>query len=576
MARRAIKVRVGTWNVATRTLDGAGDMAQTARGSQQHAATTAGQHPADRIAGMDLAPWLWPASSNSAHDDDLPDLVVVGFQELLHQATAAFAVGQQASYWTLPTPLPAGAPAAATSAAAAAPNRQGAATIDCLEPWIWLVQDALCRGSRGSSSGGKSSATSGYRVVCAARQVAVGIIVLVRTTTDPAAGPDGDGDGEGAGDAVQIGRIGTGGIGSGLFGLYGNKGALAVSLDVWSGPEMQSLCFMCCHLGAHEGEGRCIWRNQEVDWIFDTLVMTDTVRLRAGHPGQPGQPAQGAGGADQKESLRVRLAGDHDALWMFGDLNYRISGTKSDAAARWAVDAGAVSESPKRSRVLELVRDKNVEQLLQMDEVSVMRRHRHGTLGQLHEHAIGFLPTYKFKQTKAIKKSTSTGTGGSGGSVTVVRQPDALLGGMALEGTAVSSGEAVRKEFSSKRLPAYCDRILYSGRVAAPAGTRAGTRAGQADKADKADSKTCYWSEHGYGWSDHVPVAGDYEVHGGGGGEGGEGVVGRRATREIEAGVGWFQMQRRVERGLRTNQHLLLALVVAAGLIVVRSVVLAA
>ncbi|KAH9249295.1 hypothetical protein BASA81_012968 [Batrachochytrium salamandrivorans] len=117
---------------------------------------------------------------------DSPDIVVVGFQELLHQGNAALLSGVQYSHWAAIHPhhsvdssIPTGPP----------DRRYGSAHIDGLEPWIWMVLDALSKTHGPRVDGDAATPTDQdshqlahhpYRVVCAGRHTAIGIAVFVR------------------------------------------------------------------------------------------------------------------------------------------------------------------------------------------------------------------------------------------------------------------------------------------------------------------------------------------------------------------------------------------------------------
>ncbi|KAK5673337.1 hypothetical protein QVD99_000788 [Batrachochytrium dendrobatidis] len=465
----SLRVRVGTWNVATKNVQD------------------------KNIPLFDLSYWLTPPLSlpvstsicqqlhqhQSIHpiiphmatetkdalkkaDENEPDIVVVGFQELLPQVTAALLPSTQRSHWLTGT---------------GQNKRLGDAYIHGLEPWIWMVQNAL-RCSSSSSSKEKStsiqqsviddsnSTHTSYRVAFAGRSVAIGIAVFVKHE-------------------IVVSRIGWGAVGTGLAGFYGNKGTAAISLDVTTlDNQVHSLCFMSCHLGAHQGEGRCIWRNQEMSSILDTLVMDDiTVSANEKRQTTLSQPVVfGTSSNGTGSTLNgIRMVGDHNHIWLFGDLNYRLSGTKKNGG-RWAIDDGPVSEIPERSDVLKLVHDGDISGLLCMDEVSCIRGHRYGALGLFDEQPIRFLPTYKFKMDEHYSIQPCAILSNDGDELPRL-SCTCMVGG-------VPAG--ISKSFSTTRLPAYCDRILHAGCSISGNG---------------------YWSEPGYSLSDHVPVCADYLLH---------------------------------------------------------------
>jgi hypothetical protein len=73
----------------------------------------------------------------------------------------------------------------------------------------------------------------------------------------------------------------------GLGGVYGNKGAVALGIDVVDPDtgKSASLCFVTVHLQAHEGINYMHARNEDMQQVFDCMVMhgKDARRFR-NHP----------------------------------------------------------------------------------------------------------------------------------------------------------------------------------------------------------------------------------------------------------------------------------------------------
>ena len=166
-----------------------------------------------------------------------------------------------------------------------------------------------------------------------------------------------------------------------------------------------------------------------------------------------------------KQKLISILPQDTEVIWYFGDLNFRMKGTKTN----WAFGPSPTKAHeilPKRSEILALIEKNDIDLLLEKDELSFLRKAKQGVLSQFSEAPINFLPSYKL-QTKKIRK--------------VKNDPP-------LEGSRKD------REYSSKRLPAYCDRILFYS-----------------------DSRHAVTSLHytrisDYSWSDHDPVVGMYHL----------------------------------------------------------------
>ena len=91
--------------------------------------------------------------------------------------------------------------------------------------------------------------------------------------------------------------------GTGLLGVMGNKGAVAVSLRVHS----STLCFVTCHL-AHGG-GAAEARNADYRTLCERLVFD----------GRAGEPPDQAEASPLPETVE-----SHEFVVWFGDLNYRI------------------------------------------------------------------------------------------------------------------------------------------------------------------------------------------------------------------------------------------------------------
>ncbi|VDO10381.1 unnamed protein product [Rodentolepis nana] len=162
---------------------------------------------------------------------------------------------------------------------------------------------------------------------------------------------------------------------TGMFNLMGNKGSVGVRLTVYN----HSICLLNCHLAA--GTANCERRNQDYGEIARKMIFERRL---------PNEPPQ-----------YVRI-NDHDQVFLFGDLNYRVAGLEL------AENLAAISR-----------RDYSL--LLKFDEL-LTQQSLGQTLQGYREGNIGFAPTYKFDLTS---NSYSTVDG---------------------------------------RVPSYCDRILWKGK----------------------------------------------------------------------------------------------------------------
>ena len=101
---------------------------------------------------------------------------------------------------------------------------------------------------------------------------------------------------------------------TGLAGLAGNKGGVAIRMDIFD----TSICFVCAHLAA--GHSNVEERNQDYYTITDGLMF--------------------------KKGRRIR---DHDNIVWLGDFNYRIDMTNEDVRAR--VERGDIESLTRSDQV---------------------------------------------------------------------------------------------------------------------------------------------------------------------------------------------------------------------------------
>lgn len=157
------------------------------------------------------------------------------------------------------------------------------------------------------------------------------------------------------------------------------------------------IAFVTCHLNAHMEELER--RNQDYCTINACL-----------HPPQSDYvETEGVEEVSIDDTREIEVANRHDLVIFFGDLNYRLApplGTKEAMT----------------KEILRCIRDKDWEQMMQYDQLSTEQkagRILHG----YKEAAITFAPTFKLSKNRD--------------------HPDPAL------------------RYNSKRVPSYCDRILY-------------------------------------------------------------------------------------------------------------------
>lgn len=226
--------------------------------------------------------------------------------------------------------------------------RYGNQNIAGLENWIDIVIKSV---ERIHGQGAK------YIPVWAGRRASIGLFIMSK-------------------EGIKTNQVYSGSLGTGLMGWYGNKGTLGVALEceLERFPDSSiSISFINCHLAAHSGEANCIWRQQESDHILACLQL---------YPVPTNEPV--------KKSKIVPE--NSQVVFLLGDLNYRLKGNKPD----WSLARHGPENLPKRSEILEFIEEKNVNKLLELDEILYLREKQLGLLSFFKEARITWLPSYKF------------------------------------------------------------------------------------------------------------------------------------------------------------------------------------
>ncbi|XP_058184253.1 type I inositol polyphosphate 5-phosphatase 12 isoform X2 [Rhododendron vialii] len=198
----------------------------------------------------------------------------------------------------------------------------------------------------------------------------------------------------------HVGDLDVAAVACGLGRAIGNKGGVGLRLRVYD----RIICFVNCHLAAHlEAVNR---RNADFDHIYRTMVFSRSSNLlntASAGATTAGQVLRGtnAGGINPEEG-RPDLA-EADMVIFLGDFNYRLFGISYDEAR-------------------DFVSQRSFDWLREKDQLRAEMKAGKVFQG-MHEALIRFPPTYKFEKGKP-------GLGG------------------------YDSGE-------KKRIPAWCDRILY-------------------------------------------------------------------------------------------------------------------
>jgi len=288
-----------------------------------------------------------------------PDIICLGFQELFSQLFVAGCVPSEQSLWINGL-------------------RYGSKSLTGLDNLSTLLTTVL---GEIHGSGGPS-----YQLLWAGRRAALGMIIVVK-------------------DGITPTTIHTGSVGSGLLGVYGNKGGIGFSMEFLpkNSHKPSRFTFINTHLGAHEGEAYCKWRVEESDHILESLLLYP-------FPFQGESPFYTKKEKDSNPR-KTLLPKDGEVIFVLGDLNFRLS----TAHPEWGAET---NQLPRQEVVDKLIKEESIKSLVEMDELTLLRSQKLGVLSQFSEAEITFLPTYKL------------------------------------------SLDPIRK-YSKKRLPAYCDRILY-------------------------------------------------------------------------------------------------------------------
>lgn len=188
----------------------------------------------------------------------------------------------------------------------------------------------------------------------------------------------------------RVKYVHTDSVGVGVMGVMGNKGGVSIRLQFYD----STLCFTCLHLAAHREN--VTGRNADFTNVYNKTsfeigseAVQEMIRL-----GSMSQWAMGTA------SVGVP---DHDLVFWFGDLNYRVD------------------ESIPTERVLQLSEAGMLDELIEHDQLNVERAAGR-VFHDFEEGKLEFKPTYKYQP----------------GTDMYEQRPDKKL-----------------------RAPAWCDRILW-------------------------------------------------------------------------------------------------------------------
>mmetsp|Transcript_6060 Transcript_6060/g.11326 ORF Transcript_6060/g.11326 Transcript_6060/m.11326 type:complete len:669 (+) Transcript_6060:612-2618(+) len=229
---------------------------------------------------------------------------------------------------------------------------------------------------------------------------------------------------------------------TGLGNVVGNKGGLAVLLRLWD----TRLCFVACHLAAHQNKLED--RNENVRMILRSI--------RVGN-----------------KELDMHHQARH-TLWM-GDMNYRLDMQQPSHAEDWEA-------------AMELMQRHKWRELMEADQ---LRRAMHAhILSGFQEGEVRFAPTFKLYRKLDKPKAADEHDGDAGDAPTAWTQASPFTRGLgqrlssfgtctptssqrgaavltaAPEAASSKGGEVTlengkRQGYSKKRVPAYTDRVLW-------------------------------------------------------------------------------------------------------------------
>ncbi|PWN50486.1 DNase I-like protein, partial [Violaceomyces palustris] len=262
--------------------------------------------------------------------------------------------------------------------------------------------------------------------------------------------------------ASRVKEIRTAKVGTGLAGLMGNKGAVGVRLviaDRALGDDQeqhQILTFVSAHLTAHDHNvERRNWDYQQIvkRLVFEPSSLTRLppiqVGTKASFPSSSSAPdpdelkqryqsASSSSSSSRYEDIQPKALDnqehtiyDTDHLFLFGDLNHRISLSSPHLTKR------SLEETLSR---------RDWASLQPFDQLSAQRlsdppRSFHG-LTELSIQEMNIPPTYKYKPVRERREKGKKGESGEGGGE---KKDTPLL-----------------NQLSSKRVPGWTDRILWA------------------------------------------------------------------------------------------------------------------
>lgn len=193
-----------------------------------------------------------------------------------------------------------------------------------------------------------------FTVIESKHLVGMFLVVLVRETLLP-----------------MIGDVRSSSLGIGVLGMMGNKGGICIRLTLYD----STICFVCSHLRA--GQNATEGRNSDHHTILEKLVLEPTKEGLTSRK-VPGGPSRQWLSIDLSKDLSIS---DHEYVFWFGDLNYRIDISSSSLTIE------DVIESAKGDWYT----------LIDKDQLNIERVSKSAVFHDYEEGTLTFPPTYKYQ-----------------------------------------------------------------------------------------------------------------------------------------------------------------------------------
>ncbi|KAL7671038.1 hypothetical protein ACOME3_005951 [Neoechinorhynchus agilis] len=168
----------------------------------------------------------------------------------------------------------------------------------------------------------------------------------------------------------HVSNVVQGTIATGVMNFFGNKGAAAISFQLYE----TTLCFVGAHFQAHDSE--VLRRNEDFKTIQNNLLMTYTEKGVSDPPQIP------------------RKIAENDLVFFMGDLNYRLNSPITEDS-RMSSIAMLTDANADLLAVSNMLLREEYSKLRMFDQLSIEHKKGNVFVGY-YEPPIKFKPTYKF------------------------------------------------------------------------------------------------------------------------------------------------------------------------------------